>query len=82
MDTTGHDLKALFAQLGLPNDADAMAAFIDAHRPLDPELMLAEAPFWQPAQREFLLEALADDSDWVEAVDKLDAMFRHRDRHG
>ena len=81
MDTTGHDLKALFAQLGLAHDADAIAAFIDQHRPLDPALTLAEAPFWQPAQREFLLEAFADDSDWVEAVDKLDAMLRHRVRH-
>lgn len=77
MDTTGHDLKVLFAQLGLPNDADAIAAFIDEHRPLDPELTLAEASFWQPAQRAFLLEALADDSDWVEAVENLDAMLRH-----
>ena len=81
MDTTRHDLKALFAQLGLAHDADAIAAFIDQHRPLDPSLTLAEAPFWQPAQREFLLEAFPDDSDWVEAVDKLDAMLRHRVRH-
>jgi len=81
MDTTGRDLKALFAQLGLANGTDAIAAFIDQHRPLDPSLTLAEAPFWQPAQREFLLEALTDDSDWVEVVDKLDAMLRHRVRH-
>lgn len=76
MDISPHNLAGLFDQLGLPSDEDAIRAFIDEHSPLDPELALAEAPFWNPGQREFLLEALAADSDWTEVVEHLDAFLR------
>lgn len=76
MDISPHNLAGLFDQLGLPSDEDAIRAFIDEHSPLDPELALVEADFWNPGQREFLLEALAADSDWTEVVEHLDAFLR------
>lgn len=76
MDTSPHTLSALFDQLGLPSSEFSIAQFIDQHSPLDPALSLVEAPFWNPAQRAFLIEVLADDSDWTELVDHLDAYLR------
>lgn len=76
MDISPHNLAGLFDQLGLPSDEDAIRAFIDEHSPLDPELALADAEFWNPGQREFLLETLAEDSDWTELVEHLDAFLR------
>ncbi len=76
MDTTPHDLTTLFEQLGLPGDAAAIDAFIEAHRPLPAATRLADAPFWTPAQRAFLVEALGADSDWAERVDELDVRLR------
>ena len=76
MDTSVHNVTNLFKQLGLPAWEEGIATFIDQHSPLDPELALADAQFWNVAQREFLREALQDDSDWSEAVDSLDAMLR------
>ena len=76
MDTSAHNVSNLFKQLGLPSWEEGIANFIDQHSPLDPELTLANAPFWNTAQREFLRESLADDSDWAEAVDHLDVLLR------
>lgn len=76
MDTSPHTLSALFDQLGLPSSELAIAQFIDQHSPLDPALSLVEASFWNPGQRAFLIEALADDSDWTELVEHLDADLR------
>lgn len=70
MDTSHHDLNNLFLQLGLPGEPQAIDAFLAGHR-LDAGTTLAQAPFWSPAQAEFLREALADDSDWAEAADEL-----------
>lgn len=76
MDTSEHNLKALFEQLGLPSSERDTTLFLKEHSPLDPELKLVEAPFWNPGQRSFLIEALADDSDWTELVEHLDAVLR------
>ena len=76
MDTTPHNLSTLFEQLGLPSDANAIKAFIHWHRPLDPKFPLHQAPWWHPAQAEFLAQAIAEDSDWAEQVDELDALLR------
>lgn len=76
MDTSSHTLSALFDQLGLPSSELGIAQFIDQHSPLDPALSLVEASFWNPGQRAFLIEALADDSDWTELVEHLDADLR------
>ena len=76
MDTSHHDLNNLFRQLGLPGEADAIDAFVAAHR-LRAGMALVDAPFWNPSQAGFLREALADDSDWSEAVDELAMLLSH-----
>lgn len=76
MDTSQHTFAALFEQLGLPSDSEAIDAFLAGHR-LAADQPLADAPFWSPAQAEFLREALEDDSDWAEDVDELAARLSH-----
>jgi hypothetical protein len=76
MDLSAHTLATLFEQLGLPATEPAINEFIDQHSPLDPQLRLEEAPFWNPGQRSFLMEARAEDSDWTEMVEHLDAFLR------
>ncbi|PCJ37478.1 MAG: hypothetical protein COA75_04350 [Cellvibrionales bacterium] len=76
MDLSAHTLATLFEQLGLPSSEPAINEFIDQHSPLDPQLALQEASFWNPGQRSFLIEALAEDSDWTEMVEHLDAFLR------
>lgn len=75
--TTHHDLSALFAQLGLPDEAAEIRAFIQQHRPLPQTLNLSEAPFWNDSQRAFLREEWhADDGDWTLQIDQLNACLR------
>lgn len=76
MDTTPHNLSTLFDQLGLPSDAVAIERFIGGHRPLDPKIPLQQASWWTPAQAEFLVQAIQEDSDWAEQVDELDTLLR------
>lgn len=76
MDTTPHNLSTLFDQLGLSSDAVAVESFICEHRPLDPNIPLQQALWWTPAQAEFLMQAIEEDSDWAEQVDELDALLR------
>ena len=71
-----HHFSDLFAQLGLPNDDLAIKHFLASHAPLSPDFRLPEAPFWTPAQADFLREAILQDSDWVEMVDQLSAALR------
>ena len=68
-----HHFADLFAQLGLPNSDADMAAFITQHRPLSNGMALADAPFWNAAQAQFLREQIAQDADWAEKVDSLNA---------
>lgn len=70
METTPHDLKNLFAQLGLDNQQQGIDNFIRLHR-LDVGQAIFEASFWNASQAEFLQQSLADDSDWCEAIDAL-----------
>lgn len=76
METPIHPLSALFAQLGLPDDAASIDRFIARHAPLDGAIPLAAAPFWTPAQAAFLREEIAEDADWAEVVDTLNARLR------
>ncbi|MBC9072160.1 DUF2789 domain-containing protein [Thauera sp. CAU 1555] len=76
MESPTHAFSDLFAQLGLPNDNEAIRRFIDGHRPLPDEVELADAPFWTTAQAAFLREELRDDADWAELVDQLSAALR------
>lgn len=71
MESQFHDLADLFRQLGLPADAAAIDDFIAAHRPLAAGMRLCDAPFWTPAQAQFLRDDLRDDADWSAAADAL-----------
>ncbi len=76
MDTSLHSMNNLFQQLGLPHEDSEIESFLAAHR-LEAQQQLHDASFWSPNQARFLLEALADDADWAEVVDQLDARLRH-----
>lgn len=76
METAFHPLKSLFEQLGLPADGDAIDQFIQVHAPLDPSIVLAEASFWEPSQKNFLRDEILKDADWAEVIDLLNAQLR------
>jgi hypothetical protein len=76
MDTPHHRFSELFAQLGLPSDPASVARFLAQHRPLPGHIALADAPFWNPAQAALLREEWAEDADWAEVVDQLNAALR------
>jgi len=76
MDTTAHTLEQLFAQLGLDDDTESIERFVAQHSPLAGEVLLCDAPFWNPSQATFLRNAWKSDSDWVPMVDTLDTMLR------
>lgn len=69
--------RDLFAQLGLPNSPEAIANFLKQHRPLPDDMLLADAPFWDEAQAEFLRESrLQDSPDWTQLIDQLSEALR------
>jgi hypothetical protein len=76
MDTSNHDMKGLFAQLGLPNSDTAIDNFIQNNH-LPSEIPMENAAFWSAGQAQFLRESIAQDADWAEVVDHLDAQLRH-----
>jgi Protein of unknown function (DUF2789) len=76
MNPSFHQLPELFAQLGLPNDELGIARFLNIHARLAPNVRLADAPFWSPAQAALLREELLEDADWAEVVDQLDVALR------
>lgn len=78
MNETFHPFSELFAQLGLPTESGAIDAFIASHRPLPPDMLLADAPFWEPAQAQFLREQIGADADWAEKVDELNLALHER----
>ena len=72
MDTSTHDLAALFQQLGLGHSPQEIDHFISTHQ-LPAGIALAKAHFWTPAQAAFINQALLHDSDWAEVADDLAA---------
>lgn len=60
----------LFLQLGLDADEAAIAQFIKTHQ-LPADVILADAPYWNDAQRQFLTEEIKEDADWAIIVDQL-----------
>lgn len=76
MEMSIHNLGSLFAQLGLPSEPAAIERFIASHSPLPEAVRLHEAPFWTPAQADFLREEILEDADWAEAVDELNVRLR------
>ncbi len=75
MECFTHSLQMLFQQLGLPAERDAINAFIEKHSLSDTET-LASASFWNESQKQFIEEAYAEDADWTEQIEILDALLR------
>ncbi len=73
MENPVHSMARLFAQLGHPCDEQAIALFMETHRPLAGGVLLHEATFWTASQAEFLRQASLDDADWAEVIDELNA---------
>ena len=76
MDLSQHNLKNLFAQLGLDSSDASMKIFIERHKGVPEHMHLSQAPFWKPSQSRFIEQASEQDSDWSEIVDVLDSMLR------
>ena len=76
MEPPVHRFGDLFRQLGLADRPAEIAAFLTRHRPLPAGTALADAPFWSAAQSRFLREGIADNADWAQMVDTLDASLR------
>ena len=76
METSVHNMNALFAQLGLDDTNKNIETFINTHKPIPKDIRLFEAEFWTKSQADFLKESLEDDSDWAVVVDQLNIMLR------
>lgn len=76
MEIMTHSLVHLFMQLGLPSKKNDILQFVKLHAPLASDIELHQATFWSVSQASFLQESKADDADWAEIVDQLDAMLR------
>lgn len=77
MEASFHQFSELFAQLGLPNEEKDIRSFLHSHATLPPQVTLADAPFWTPAQATMLREGLQRDADWAEVIDQLNVAL-HR----
>ena len=71
MDKPIHPLSEIFQQLGLPDDPVEIDRFITTHSPLDDDIKLVDAPFWNDSQRDFLKEKYIADDDWIPMIDQL-----------
>lgn len=76
VDTSSHTIETLFRQLGLPDRPDEIQAFVAEHKAERRDTPLCELPFWSSSQAEFLRIAVAEDADWCEVVDQLDALLQ------
>lgn len=76
MDCTAPSMSLLFAQLGLPDDEEAIRAFIKSNRPLPMTIRLFDAPFWSPSQAALIREKLQEDGEWAVLIDTLNAQLR------
>ena len=76
METSIHDMNALFAQLGLEESNESIENFIITHKPIPEDMELYEAEFWNKSQADFLKESIAEDSDWAVVVDHLNVLLR------
>ena len=77
MEKSFHRFTELFAQLGLPSEVEAIREFIARHSPVPAGPRLEEASFWTPGQAQLLAELIAQDADWAEVADQLNAAL-HR----
>ena len=70
MITTEPTMTNLFLQLGLDASEQGIARFIESHQ-LAADVLMADAPYWNDAQRQFLAEQLKADAVWAVVVDQL-----------
>ncbi|MBF8778477.1 DUF2789 domain-containing protein [Pseudomonas fulva] len=78
MDAPIHPFSEIFKQLGLPDDPVEIERFITTHSPLDDDVKLVDAPFWNDSQRAFLKENYIADSDWIVMIDQLNEALHPR----
>ena len=76
MEAPVHSMNALFAQLGLGDSDSEVNKFIVEQPAIPGDTPLHKGTMWNASQASFLREAVADDADWAEVVDQLDAMLR------
>lgn len=77
MHSDSHTFEELFEQLCLPNSPEQIDKFVKMHSPVQKHVALPYAHFWNAGQAQFIKEAISEDSEWCELVDKLDALLRH-----
>lgn len=70
-------MNSLFNQLGLKHSDPAISDFFHTAPPLSPAQPLHKSLMWNQAQADFLLQAIAEDSEWCALVDQLDVCLRH-----
>jgi hypothetical protein len=63
-------LALLFSQLGLASSPAAIELYVRTHQ-LSANQNLHDAPFWNKAQRDFLISHLVQDDDWAIWIDEL-----------
>ncbi|WP_085626031.1 MULTISPECIES: DUF2789 domain-containing protein [unclassified Pseudomonas] len=73
-----HPLSEIFKQLGLSDDPVDIDRFITTHSPLDDDIKLVDAPFWNASQRDFLKEKYIADDDWIPMIDQLNEALHLR----
>lgn len=67
----------LFLQLGLASSPEAIADFIAQHRPLPGGMLLADAPFWNEGQSQFIREQKrVDEPPFNMLIDQLSEALR------
>ena len=64
MEQSQHSLSELFRQLGLPADRRAIETFITEHKPLEPDVKLSAAPFWNRISGVFCRHCSTIWSNW------------------
>ncbi|TRZ57862.1 MAG: DUF2789 domain-containing protein [Rhodocyclaceae bacterium] len=69
-------MTRLFDQLGLGSDTVTIDAFIASHNPLPETVKLADAPFWNSSQAEFLRREVNQDAAWAIVVERLNEALR------
>jgi hypothetical protein len=72
-------LALLFSQLGLANSPAAIELYVRTHQ-LCAGQNLHDAPFWNKAQRDFLISHLVQDDDWAIWIDELNPQL-HMDAY-
>lgn len=71
------DMQSLFRQLGLSDDPFKIDEFIESHKIHSGELHIADAPFWNRTQSNFIRASLYYDCEWSDSVDHLDIILRN-----